>query len=394
MQCPKCGFQQAQSEVCEACGIIFSRYAERQERLSEPTPQAVDITDSTPKAVPEPAKEGYTKTLIIVVLAVALGLMVGKLYFSGPGRQPETQQVGPGQQESEPDPDFEKSYALDEQPHAPAQSTSYVGDNSVSIDLAPGNPIEAARGATVYIKTPWGGGSGFFVDGSGHIITNKHVVKFDRNELKSFRGKIEQLERALNKEKKNIGNLKERLENVTDDVLRERIRNAIRARQEQYDKYDTLYWKLQEQRRNIEYSNPGAIKVMLLDGEEFSVNDIEYSDEFDLALITLDGPSQPPIKPNFRQLSPGTKVYTIGNPSGLRHTVTAGIISGYRSSQEHGRIIQTDAPINPGNSGGPLVDDQGRVLGVNTAILRNTEGIGFAISIQDVWDEFSEKISP
>ncbi len=394
MQCPKCGFSQAQSEVCEACGIIFARYAERKESAPEPSSQTASVTDLATKTAPERAGEGYTKTLIIVALAVALGLMAGKLYFGGPTRQPETQQVAPGQQDSDPDMDFQKSYALEEQLYEPVQTTSYEGDNSVSIDLLPGNPIEAARSATVYIKTPWGGGSGFFVDDSGHIITNKHVIKFDRDELRSFRGKIEQLERVLNKEKKNIRTLKERLESVTDDVLREQISNAIRARQVQYNKYDTLYWKLQEQRRIIEYSNPAAIKVMLLDGQEFSVYDIECSDDFDLAMLTLDGPSQSPIQPNFQKLSPGAKVYTIGNPSGLRHTVTAGIISGYRSYQENGMLIQTDAPINPGNSGGPLVDEEGQVLGVNTAILRNTEGIGFAISIQDVWDEFSEKISP
>jgi S1-C subfamily serine protease len=155
-----------------------------------------------------------------------------------------------------------------------------------------------------------------------------------------------------------------------------------------------LYLKLQDHRRNLEYSDhPAAIKVILLNGQELSVYDIEYSDDYDLALLTLEGPSQEPIKPNFRQLNPGTKVYTIGNPSGLRHTVTAGIISGYRTYQESGTVIQTDAPINPGNSGGPLVDEQGQVLGVNTMILTNTEGIGFAISIQDVWDEFSQKIA-
>ena len=245
------------------------------------------------------------------------------------------------------------------------------------------------------LRTPWGSGSGFFVDNQGHIITNKHVIKFDEDKLKTFRKKLAELEEALDKEKKIIRNLKERLANLTDEALREKISNAISAKEENYNKYERLYWKLQEKRRNIEYSDyPAAIKVVTLAGQEFTVYDIDYSDNFDLALLTLDGFSQAPIKPNFSRLSPGTKVYSIGNPSGLRHTVTAGIISGYRNYQNQGTVIQTDAPINPGNSGGPLIDEQGQVLGVNTMILNDTEGIGFAISIQNVWDEFSEKIAP
>lgn len=78
----------------------------------------------------------------------------------------------------------------------------------------------------------------------------------------------------------------------------------------------------------------------------------------------------------------------MGCPSGLRHTVTAGIVSGYRRYGDD-LLIQTDAPINPGNSGGPLIDSRGRVIGVNSMIIQGTEGLGFAIAIQDVWKEFS-----
>ena len=86
-------------------------------------------------------------------------------------------------------------------------------------------------------------------------------------------------------------------------------------------------------------------------------------------------------------LEQGKTVYTIGSPSGLRHTVTSGIISGFRELREQ-PLIQIDAPINPGNSGGPLINAQGRVLGINTMILNNTEGIGFAIPFSRVRLEF------
>jgi S1-C subfamily serine protease len=67
--------------------------------------------------------------------------------------------------------------------------------------------------------------------------------------------------------------------------------------------------------------------------------------------------------------------------------VTSGIFSGYGELDKH-RALQTDAPINPGNSGGPLINEAGQVLGVNTAILSGTQGIGFAIPIEQVFDSF------
>jgi S1-C subfamily serine protease len=86
----------------------------------------------------------------------------------------------------------------------------------------------------------------------------------------------------------------------------------------------------------------------------------------------------------------GQVVYAIGSPMGLNNTVTSGIFSAYRKKVGTDEIyLQTDAAINPGNSGGPLVDARGDVLGVNTMILSNTEGIGLAIPIEVVLEEFS-----
>jgi len=89
----------------------------------------------------------------------------------------------------------------------------------------------------------------------------------------------------------------------------------------------------------------------------------------------------------------GDWVVAVGNPVGLDNTVTCGIISSLRrSSTEVGvpfkkiDFIQTDAAINPGNSGGPLVDSEGRVVGINTCIRANAEGIGFAIPVNKARD--------
>jgi S1-C subfamily serine protease len=134
---------------------------------------------------------------------------------------------------------------------------------------------------------------------------------------------------------------------------------------------------------------------VLVDGSEHVANYLLVSDSYDLALMSLFSGERtfidkPPAGSNLQQ---GDRIYAIGSPIGLRHTVTAGIFSGYRAQGKDGQVyLQTDAAINPGNSGGPLIDDKGYVRGVTTMILRETEGIGFAIPIEKVVDEFRSSL--
>jgi serine protease Do len=119
------------------------------------------------------------------------------------------------------------------------------------------------------------------------------------------------------------------------------------------------------------------------------------SEEYDLALLALFSDDATYIKrpPDGRIFRQGDKVYTIGSPVGLRNTVTSGVFSGYRVRESDNQMfLQTDAAINPGNSGGPLIDENGYVHGVNTMILKNTEGIGFAIPIAKVFEEFGSTL--
>jgi S1-C subfamily serine protease len=74
----------------------------------------------------------------------------------------------------------------------------------------------------------------------------------------------------------------------------------------------------------------------------------------------------------------------------MAYTLTSGVFSGERRDEAATRFLQTDAPINPGNSGGPLITEDGRVIGVNTMVLRGTQGIGFALPIEAVLEAFPE----
>jgi serine protease Do len=133
------------------------------------------------------------------------------------------------------------------------------------------------------------------------------------------------------------------------------------------------------------------IKVKFSDDREFSARVVGSDAKTDLALIKIDTTQDLPVAPlgDSDRLEVGEWVVAIGNPFGLHHTVTAGIVSakGRRGIAPGGRdlpyadFIQTDASINPGNSGGPLINLRGEVVGINTAINAAGQGIGFAIPV-------------
>jgi serine protease Do len=129
--------------------------------------------------------------------------------------------------------------------------------------------------------------------------------------------------------------------------------------------------------------------VTLGDGREFKGSDIKTDPQTDLAVIRIHDPKDLPVAKlgNSDELEIGDWVLAIGCPFELDHTVSAGIISGKGrelSDGNHASFLQTDAAINPGNSGGPLVNIDGEVVGINTAIATNSggyQGIGFSIPI-------------
>ena len=131
------------------------------------------------------------------------------------------------------------------------------------------------------------------------------------------------------------------------------------------------------------------IEAVLADGRRANARVIGADPESDLAVLKIDLPDLPVMTPSDSDhIEVGDRVLAIGNPFGVGQTVTSGIVSALGRDQlginTFENFIQTDAAINPGNSGGALTDEQGRLLGINTAIYSRSGGslgIGFAIPV-------------
>jgi serine protease Do len=131
------------------------------------------------------------------------------------------------------------------------------------------------------------------------------------------------------------------------------------------------------------------VRVVLPDGKEFTAKIIGTDPHTDLAVVKVDGTTLSAITvTDSDNVDVGDIVLAVGNPFGVGQTVTSGIVSaksrGGMGIVDYEDFIQTDASINPGNSGGALIDAEGRLIGINTAILSRTggnQGVGFAVPI-------------
>ena len=131
------------------------------------------------------------------------------------------------------------------------------------------------------------------------------------------------------------------------------------------------------------------VKVALQDGREFTAKVVGRDPKTDIAVIKIDAKDLPAVSmADSGKVEVGDVVLAVGNPFGIGQTVTKGIVSatgrGGNLGLDYEDFIQTDAAINPGNSGGALVDAEGRLIGINTAILSHSggnQGIGFAVPV-------------
>lgn len=278
-------------------------------------------------------------------------------------------------------------------------------------------PAEASR-CVVMIESGFGKGSGFFINDHGYIVTNRHVVRGDKDRQKQIQKNFGAYEQKLEEAAEKIQADEERLENYKQRIDRfketvdgmdeglpgsrnlEKYRSALADYKQKkrlleqnrasYRKQKRTYKKKRSEYRNriTAAGLDNTFKTTLKDGRVLYTYLVTVSRKLDLALLKLDDYQTPYLVP-AEPPGQGETVYAIGSPLGLKDTVSKGIVSGLAKG-----FIKTDAKIYPGNSGGPLVTEQGRVIGANTfkKITRKFEGLGFAIPIHAIIDEFSNHI--
>lgn len=375
MDCPKCGHRQDGTVRCDACGVYFAK-------LQQPTVRSEPVAGEAP---PRAARGGSFGAGALVVTAVAVG---GAVYAVMRHAAPPTAK-----------PDVEQPTAP--AATAPLRSTTDAPASTVprSADARPPavrqrNPVEAARRATVFIRTEWGLGSGVIVDSDCHVITNRHVVETDGQRVAGtvlrdpeMRSRLVAAEQNLRASLARDLRLRSALQgqpgtNMEQVQLDERIRSQRAALEDMTGQLSRSITT------TVEDASRKGFTATLVDGTEFRSLHATLSDRHDLAMFRLPANNCPFVSVGRSgSLTIGERVYTVGNPSGITYTVTSGVFSGERQIDQR-RYLQTDAPISPGNSGGPLITETGEVVGINTLVLRGVPGVGFAIPIEFARDEF------
>lgn len=303
-----------------------------------------------------------------------------------------------------------------------APSATAQGGPALLAGFPARTPIEKATTGTVAIKSALGFGSGFFISADGYLITNKHVIRTTqahKNKSQDYfnraEDRIEQLDRQFAQQAQRLKNYKTRLDNLKktadtetnpqrkqaymEDYQRnlETYRQKNAAFEQQRRQYEKEKRRFQSDRESYNYGKVVAdlsqsFTIYLVDNTEHYVRLVAVSSRYDLALLKLDGYQVPPLDPTDpHRMIQGDPLYAIGSPVKLKNSVTSGVFSGFEQG-----FIQTDTRIYPGNSGGPLVNAQGKVVGINTfkKLTHQFEGLGFAIPIQVALKEFSAYLGP
>jgi serine protease Do len=364
MDCPKCGHTQSNTVKCESCGVFFSK-------LTQPPAASTRVT------APEASSRGFS----VGALALVAVLTGGGVYYL---MRPSHEERAP------PAVAAIASEAALPTPGMPAASGTRAPAASVT------DAIGAARGATVFIRTAWGLGSGFIVDSDCHVVTNRHVVETDGARVAANIDRTPEMQAGIAVTQKSLqsaivaaqlhrhvlaGQPGNNLEVIQLDSQIREMQRILATLPQQVDA---------DINQRVNDADKSGFSVSLLDGTRYDGLTARLSEHSDLAVFQL-----PATHCSFIAADPtaalkiGQRVYTIGNPSGLAYTVTSGVLSGLRE-MDGTTYLQTDAPINPGNSGGPLITEQGRVIGINSRVMRGVQGIGFALPMEAVYSAFPE----
>jgi serine protease Do len=387
MKCPKCAHEQHDTVKCGSCGIYFAKFRLRQRAAARRSRRAAAHSNGF----------GWGA---IAVTAIVSAIFSGHFARgeSPHAAAPRAQTVAAVSPMPATPVSLVPPATTAPTPALTTPTPALQGLAAQVAKVAPArNPIESARNATVFIETRFGFGSGFIIDAACHVITNRHVVDSEGAppasvavapaDLRAAMPSIE--EQRLRADIEQQTQLRESLvgQPATNLQMLE-LDEHIQAMRQQLAALSEPRGRDSGHRTEPAQAEPDGFTVRLIDGTEFHSQHAQLSDRVDLAMFQLPAENCPHLTAaDSTRLAVGERLYTIGNPSGLLHSVTSGIFSGDRGQGDQ-RFLQTDAPINQGNSGGPLVTESGRIVGINTKVLSGTQGIGFAIPIEAVYREF------
>ncbi len=283
----------------------------------------------------------------------------------------------------------------------------------------PASKVDEASLAVVTVKTSGGSGSGFFITSDGYIITNRHVIRPATSSQRKDAGlRFAERKAQLDDYKLDLKDDAERLgqARLNIDQNREYMESgrASASQKTRYDRYlkrylknkkihdanTSRYRKLESEYKKAKsefgFSNSLSnfsrkFTIRLKGGKTFKARLVKISKDYDLALLKLDNYTTPFLSlSDKRHPRQGTKVFAIGSPLGITDSLTSGIIT--KSARDY---LFTDTRILPGNSGGPLIDAEGNVVGVNTAVLsqhQQADGLGVAIYAARIRGEFARDL--
>lgn len=279
----------------------------------------------------------------------------------------------------------------------------------------PATKVDEATLSVVTVQTKVGSGSGFFITDNGYLITNRHVVrpstssgwKERETALLEHKERLEDYEFRLREDEQSLKNMKQYIDENQAYIKSGR---ATASQKKRYNRYVDKYNRYQDRhddnskkfrkadgeykRAQSEFGFNSSVSsfskkftIILKNGKKYKARLVKVSKNYDLALLKLDNYTTPYLNLAKRHRpKQGAKVFAIGSPLGITDSLTTGIVT--KSGKDQ---IFTDAQILPGNSGGPLVNKDGVVLGVNTAVLsqtRNADGLGLALYSKLIKEEF------
>ena len=218
MLCPKCKHEQESSIECEVCGVIFEKYRMVQERKRE-----ADILAA------EKAQDSGTVRKILQVVILVVVVAAGTYYFTG-YRQPK-----PLNQVTLKSPTVATVASLPVKRQV-AKRVVQAQQPSVHPVMIRQNVIERARDSTVSIETPWGTGSGFFVN-KNYIVTNRHVVEFDEEKLAELKRRIEKTRRMIELEQQKINEMRRTFRQLPKGPSRSQLAIIIASHEKELNNF-------------------------------------------------------------------------------------------------------------------------------------------------------------